>query len=204
MSELQELLDNNQITKTVKWKEDGVDKSREVVLQEPDARTSSQIIGKMAGANNTMYFGDAMGLILDNNVIVNPKLTFSQLNHDLSKEDANKSVELTNADGRKVTLYMKFPDYRTAFNILMFSQKTDGSVDITGMLDLLFDGILVDGNGKKLDWDWLDDHKKGYGLTNEVMDEAIEFITDVLSKDGVLAMLLEAFQLSAKQVSRVR
>lgn len=204
MSELQELLDNNQITKTVKWTEDGVDKSREVVLQEPDARTSSQIIGKMAGANNTMYFGDAMGLILDNNVIVNPKLTFSQLNHDLSKEDANKSVELTNADGRKVTLYMKFPDYRTAFNILMFSQKTDGSVDITGMLDLLFDGILVDGNGKKLDWDWLDDHKKGYGLTNEVMDEAVEFITDVLSKDGVLAMLLEAFQLSAKQVSRVR
>lgn len=204
MSELQELLDNNQITKTVKWKEDGVDKSREVVLQEPDARTSSQIIGKMAGANNTMYFGDAMGLILDNNVIVNPKLTFSQLNHDLSKEDANKSVELTNADGRKVTLYMKFPDYRSAFNILMFSQKTDGSVDITGMLDLLFDGILVDGNGKKLDWDWLDDHKKGYGLTNEVMDEAVEFITDVLSKDGVLAMLLEAFQLSAKQVSRVR
>lgn len=204
MSELQELLDNNQITKTVKWTEDGVDKSREVVLQEPDARTSSQIIGKMAGANNTMYFGDAMGLILDNNVIVNPKLTFSQLNHDLSKEVANKSVELTNADGRKVTLYMKFPDYRTAFNILMFSQKTDGSVDITGMLDLLFDGILVDGNGKKLDWDWLDDHKKGYGLTNEVMDEAVEFITDVLSKDGVLAMLLEAFQLSAKQVSRVR
>lgn len=204
MSELQELLDNNQITKTVQWKEDGVDKSREVVLQEPDARTSSQIIGKMAGANNTMYFGDAMGLILDNNVIVNPKLTFSQLNHDLSKEDANKSVELTNADGRKVTLYMKFPDYRSAFNILMFSQKTDGSVDITGMLDLLFDGILVDGNGKKLDWDWLDDHKKGYGLTNEVMDEAVEFITDVLSKDGVLAMLLEAFQLSAKQVSRVR
>lgn len=204
MSELQELLDNNQITKTVKWTEDGVDKSREVVLQEPDARTSSQIIGKMAGANNTMYFGDAMGLILDNNVIVNPKLTFSQLNHDLSKEDANKSVELTNADGRKVTLYMKFPDYRTAFNILMFSQKTDGSVDITGMLDLLFDGILVDGNGKKLDWDWLDDHKKGYGLTNEVMDEAVEFITDVLSKNGVLAMLLEAFQLSAKQVSRVR
>lgn len=204
MSELQELLDNNQITKTVKWTEDGVDKSREVVLQEPDARTSSQIIGKMAGANNTMYFGDAMGLILDNNVIVNPKLTFSDLNHNLSKEDANKSVELTNADGKKVTLYMKFPDYRTAFNILMFSQKTDGSVDITGMLDLLFDGILVDGNGKKLDWDWLDDHKKGYGLTNEVMDEAIEFITDVLSKDGVLAMLLEAFQLSAKQVSRVR
>ena len=204
MSELQELLDNNQITKTVKWKEDGVDKSREVVLQEPDARTSSQIIGKMAGANNTMYFGDAMGLILDNNVIVNPKLTFSDLNHNLSKEDANKSVELTNADGKKVTLYMKFPDYRTAFNILMFSQKTDGSVDITGMLDLLFDGILVDGNGKKLDWDWLDDHKKGYGLTNEVMDEAMEFITDVLSKDGVLAMLLEAFQLSAKQVSRVR
>lgn len=204
MSELQELLDNNQITKTVKWTEDGVDKSREVVLQEPDARTSSQIIGKMAGANNTMYFGDAMGLILDNNVLVNPKITFSQLNHDLSKEDANKSVELTNADGRKVTLYMKFPDYRTAFNILMFSQKTDGSVDITGMLDLLFDGILVDGNGKKLDWDWLDDHKKGYGLTNEVMDEALSFITEVLSKDGVLAMLLEAFQLSAKQVSRVR
>lgn len=204
MSELQELLDNNQITKTVKWTEDGVDKSREVVLQEPDARTSSQIIGKMAGANNTMYFGDAMGLILDNNVIVNPKLTFSDLNHNLSKEDANKSVELTNADGKKVNLYMKFPDYRTAFNILMFSQKTDGSVDITGMLDLLFDGILVDGNGKKLDWDWLDDHKKGYGLTNEVMDEAVEFITDVLSKDGVLAMLLEAFQLSAKQVSRVR
>lgn len=204
MSELQELLDNNQITKTVKWTEDGVDKSREVVLQEPDARTSSQIIGKMAGANNTMYFGDAMGLILDNNVIVNPKLTFSDLNHNLSKEDANKSVELTNADGKKVTLYMKFPDYRTAFNILMFSQKTDGSVDITGMLDLLFDGILVDGNGKKLDWDWLDDHKKGYGLTNEVISEALEFITDVLSKDGVLAMLLEAFQLSAKQISRVR
>lgn len=86
----------------------------------------------------------------------------------------------------------------------MFSQKTDGSIDITGMLDLLFDGILVDGNGKKLDWDWLDDHKKGYGLTNEVISEALEFITDVLSKDGVLAMLLEAFQLSAKQISRVR
>lgn len=204
MSELQELLDNNQITKTVKWKEDGVDKSREVVLQEPDARTSSQIIGKMAGANNTMYFGDAMGLILDNNVIVNPKLTFSQLNHDLSKEDANKSVELTNADGRKVTLYMKFPDYRQAFNILMFAQKTDGSIDSTGMLDLLLDGILVDGHGKKLDWDWFNDHQKGYGLTMEAMRQAIDFISDVLNKEGVFATLLEAFQLSAKQITRVR
>lgn len=204
MSDLKELLDNLQTKKTVTWTEEGEEHSREITLQEPDARASTQIIGKMAGANNTIYFGDAMGLILDNNVIVNPKITFNQLNHDLSKEDAQKSVELTNADGRKVTLYMKFPDYRTAFNILMFSQKTDGSIDITGMLDLLFDGILVDGNGKKLDWDWLDDHKKGYGLTNEVISEALEFITDVLSKDGVLAMLLEAFQLSAKQISRVR
>lgn len=204
MSDLQELLENHQIKKTVTWTEEGEEHSREITLQEPDARAATQIIGKMAGANNTIYFGDAMGLILDNNVIVNPKITFSQLNHDLSKEDAQKSVELTNADGRKVTLYMKFPDYRTAFNILMFSQKTDGSIDITGMLDLLFDGILVDGNGKKLDWDWLDDHKKGYGLTNEVISEALGFITDVLSKDGVLAMLLEAFQLSAKQISRVR
>ncbi|CAI2698948.1 hypothetical protein AKUA2103_PHAGE100460 (plasmid) [Apilactobacillus kunkeei] len=204
MSDLQELLENHQIKKTVTWTEEGEEHSREITLQEPDARAATQIIGKMAGANNTIYFGDAMGLILDNNVIVNPKITFNQLNHDLSKEDAQKSVELTNADGRKVTLYMKFPDYRTAFNILMFSQKTDGSIDITGMLDLLFDGILVDGNGKKLDWDWLDDHKKGYGLTNEVISEALEFITDVLSKDGVLAMLLEAFQLSAKQISRVR
>lgn len=204
MSDLKELLDNLQTKKTVTWTEEGEEHSREITLQEPDARAATQIIGKMAGANNTIYFGDAMGLILDNNVIVNPKITFSQLNHDLSKEDAQKSVELTNADGRKVTLYMKFPDYRTAFNILMFSQKTDGSIDITGMLDLLFDGILVDGNGKKLDWDWLDDHKKGYGLTNEVISEALEFITDVLSKDGVLAMLLEAFQLSAKQISRVR
>lgn len=204
MSDLQELLENHQIKKTVTWTEEGEEHSREITLQEPDARAATQIIGKMAGANNTIYFGDAMGLILDNNVIVNPKITFNQLNHDLSKEDAQKSVELTNADGRKVTLYMKFPDYRTAFNILMFSQKTDGSIDITGMLDLLFDGILVDGNGKKLDWDWLDDHKKGYGLTNEVISEALGFITDVLSKDGVLAMLLEAFQLSAKQISRVR
>lgn len=204
MSDLKELLDNLQTKKTVTWTEEGEEHSREITLQEPDARAATQIIGKMAGANNTIYFGDAMGLILDNNVIVNPKITFNQLNHDLSKEDAQKSVELTNADGRKVTLYMKFPDYRTAFNILMFSQKTDGSIDITGMLDLLFDGILVDGNGKKLDWDWLDDHKKGYGLTNEVISEALEFITDVLSKDGVLAMLLEAFQLSAKQISRVR
>ena len=204
MSDLQELLENHQIKKTVTWTEEGEEHSREITLQEPDARAATQIIGKMAGANNTIYFGDAMGLILDNNVIVNPKITFNQLNHDLSKEDAQKSVELTNADGRKVTLYMKFPDYRTAFNILMFSQKTDGSIDITGMLDLLFDGILVDGNGKKLDWDWLDDHKKGYGLTNEVISEALEFITEVLSKDGVLAMLLEAFQLSAKQISRVR
>lgn len=204
MSDLQELLENHQIKKTVTWTEEGEEHSREITLQEPDARAATQIIGKMAGANNTIYFGDAMGLILENNVIVNPKITFNQLNHDLSKEDAQKSVELTNADGRKVTLYMKFPDYRTAFNILMFSQKTDGSIDITGMLDLLFDGILVDGNGKKLDWDWLDDHKKGYGLTNEVISEALGFITDVLSKDGVLAMLLEAFQLSAKQISRVR
>lgn len=204
MSDLQELLENHQIKKTVTWTEDGEDHSREITLQEPDARAATQIIGKMAGANNTIYFGDAMGLILDNNVIVNPKISFTDLNKNLPKKDAQKSVELTNADGRKVTLYMKFPDYRTAFNILMFSQKTDGSIDITGMLDLLFDGILVDGNGKKLDWDWLDDHKKGYGLTNEVISEALGFITDVLSKDGVLAMLLEAFQLSAKQISRVR
>lgn len=204
MSDLKELLDNLQTKKTVTWTEEGEEHSREITLQEPDARAATQIIGKMAGANNTIYFGDAMGLILDNNVIVNPKITFSQLNHNLSKEDAKKSVELINGDGKKVTLYMKFPDYRTAFNILMFSQKTDGSIDITGMLDLLFDGILVDGNGKKLDWDWLDDHKKGYGLTNEVISEALGFITDVLSKDGVLAMLLEAFQLSAKQISRVR
>ena len=204
MSDLQELLENHQIKKTVTWTEDGEDHSREITLQEPDARTATQIIGTMSGANNTAYFGEAIGLILDNNVIVNPKLTFSDLNHNLNKEDAKKSVELVNGDGKKVTLYMKFPDYRTAFNILMYAQKTDGSVDITGMLDLLFENVLVDGNQKKLDWDWLDDHNKGYGLTSDVMQEAIKFLSDVLSKDGVFAMLMEGFQLATRQISRVR
>ena len=186
MSDLQELLENHQIKRTITWSEDGETKTKEVVLQEPDARTATQIIDKMAGANNTMYFGDAMGLILDNNVVVNPKLSFADLNKNLPKEDAQKSVELTNADGRKVTLYMKFPDYRQAFNILMFAQKT------------------VDGHGKKLDWDWFNDHQKGYGLTMEAMKQAIDFISDVLNKEGVFATLLEAFQLSAKQITRVR
>lgn len=204
MSDLKELLENHQIKRTITWSEDGETKTKEVVLQEPDARTATQIIDKMAGANNTMYFGDAMGLILDNNVVVNPKLSFADLNKNLPKEDAQKSVELTNADGRKVTLYMKFPDYRQAFNILMFAQKTDGSIDSTGMLDLLLDGILVDGHGKKLDWDWFNDHQKGYGLTMEAMRQAIDFISDVLNKEGVFATLLEAFQLSAKQITRVR
>ena len=204
MSELSELLNNNQVTRTVKWEEDGEEKSREIILQEPDARTATQIIGTMSGANNTAYFGEAIGLILDNNVIVNPKLTFSDLNHNLSKEDAKSSVELFNGDGKKVTLYMKFPDYRTAFNILMYAQKTDGSVDITGMLDLLFENVLVDGNQKKLDWDWLDDHNKGYGLTSDVIEESIKFLSDVLNKDGVFAMLMEGFQLATRQISRVR
>lgn len=204
MSELSELLNNNQVTKTVTWKEEGEQKSRDIILQEPDARTTTQIIGTMSGANNTAYFGDAIGLVLDNNVIVNPKLTFSDLNHNLSKEDSKSSVELVNGDGKKVTLYMKFPDYRTALNILMYSQKTDGSVDVTGMLDLLFENVLVDGNQKKLDWDWLDDHNKGYGLTSKVVEEAINFISDVLNKDGVFAMLMEGFQLATRQISRVR
>lgn len=205
MSELSELLNNNQVTKTVTWEdEDGKQQSREIILQEPDARTATQIIGTMSGANNTAYFGEAIGLILDNNVIVNPKLTFSDLNHNLSKEDAKSSVELFNGDGKKVTLYMKFPDYRTAFNILMYAQKTDGSVDITGMLDLLFENVLVDGNQKKLDWDWLDDHNKGYGLTSDVIEESIKFLSDVLNKDGVFAMLMEGFQLATRQISRVR
>ncbi|MBC6389198.1 hypothetical protein ERK14_06570 [Lactobacillus kunkeei] len=204
MSDLQELLENHQIKKTVTWTEDGEDHSREITLQEPDARTATQIIGTMSGANNTAYFGEAIGLILDNNVIVNPKLSFHDLNHNLSKEDAKSSVELVNGDGKKVTLYMKFPDYRTAFNILMYAQKTDGSVDITGMLDLLFENVLVDGNQKKLDWDWLDDHNKGYGLTSDVMQEAIKFLSDVLNKDGVFSMLMEGFQLATRQISRVR
>lgn len=205
MSELSELLNNKQITKTVTWEdEDGKQQSREIILQEPDARTATQIIGTMSGANNTAYFGEAIGLILDNNVIVNPKLTFSDLNHNLSKDDAKSSVELVNGDGKKVTLYMKFPDYRTAFNILMYAQKTDGSVDITGMLDLLFENVLVDGNQKKLDWDWLDDHNKGYGLTSDVIEESIKFLSDVLNKDGVFAMLMEGFQLATRQISRVR
>lgn len=204
--QLNDLLENNQTKKTVTWEEDGKKHTKEIILQEPDARTASQIIKTMTGANSTAYFGEAMGIIMDNDVIVNPKLSYSDLNKKLedNKKLAKKSVELVNADGKKVTLYMRFPDYRTAFNILMYAQKNDGSIDITGTMDLLFDNMLVDGNNKKLTWDWLDDHNKGYGLLTKVMEECMKYLSDVLNKDGVMAILMAAFQLGTKQINRVR
>lgn len=205
MSELDELLDNNQVKKTVKWEEDGKELSREITLQEPDARTASRILGTMTHGDNVMHFGDAMEIIMANDVIVNPKYNYKMLNEKLTKEDTKKSVELTNRDGKKVTLYMNFPDYRTAFDLAMYMQHTDGTVDLTGMIDrLIASRVIVDGNNKTLDWDWFDDRKKGYGLMGAVVQESITFLMETLGKDGVFATLLEGFQLATEQVSATR
>lgn len=202
MSELEELVDSSQIKRTVKWVENDEEHSREITLQEPDARVATTIVGTMTKGDNIMRFGDAMGIIMDNDVLVDPKYSYKELNSKLSKDDMKKSVDLTNKDGKKVTLYMNFPDYRTALDIAMYIQHTDGTIDMKGMIDkLIANRVIVDGNNKTLEWDWFNDHKKGYGLINPVINESVTFLIDTLNKDGVFATLLEAFQLSTEQFS---
>lgn len=206
MSELKDMI-QNQVKKEIKYKDkDGKEHKRTAVLQEPNARTAAKIVNQMSGAGGTMYMGNVMELVMAN-AIVSPKLNYEELNKDIPEELQTKDVELTNGADEKVTLHMKFPDWRTALNISNKINKNDGSQDFDGTLDAMLNNFLFESNEKgarKLTWDWFDKRDGGYGLMYVVSEEVQKYIAEVTGRNGVLSILIAAFQLSIKQIRRAR
>lgn len=109
-------------------------------------------------------------------VLVNPRLSFKDVNEEIEadKEIHSTEIKIKDSEGEEKVLTATFPDYRVALGISADSQNT-----LRGFMTDLNEIVLTDENGKHLDmdfWDTLPDD-----ALPDAMQQAVEFLSKGLN-----------------------
>ncbi len=137
-----------------------------------------------------------------NNVIVSPKMSYEQLDSELEASDKSKTITLKNAKGKECKFVLKFPGYETGFNLISMASNNRGGLNLANSLPAVLDKMVRNdtGNGYIKIGDF-DNGEKYDGLAFDVYQQATEFLSRVLNKNGVMAKLNESATFLANTVS---
>lgn len=195
------LKSDSQFKKTITYTDlNGKAQKLEATLQEPGVKLTMMLRDMVMSSNDTSDWSSIIETLLDK-VIVSPRYTFESLNNDLPDNLKTKEVTKKNADGKEVTLKMKFPDYRTAFGLVNAIVRPSGAANMTDTMDMLDKLVFVDEKDKHIDWDYWDKGGKAYGLVDVAREEANKYLLGVLDKDGLYSLLMWTFQKTQNAVS---
>lgn len=163
-------------------------KSLNVTLRDPGYGVLLKIRSKQNIGDNQRDLGEMANLI-NENVIVNPRYAFADLDKAVSDKDKTKEVTLDGRKGKKIHAVIKFPGYREAINLMADVQGANGSDDSLGVMEVMNKDIFrAPGNpDKPLDMSFWDN---GGGL--QAITEAREYFNDVMNRDGYSAVLAKA------------
>lgn len=202
-TELLDKLTKSQTKQIIEWEDnDGKKQSKEITLKQPSTRISMRIRDLMMAEQASMDFASIFELLMDN-VIVNPRLTYVDLNHNLPEDLRYKTVDYKNVDGKDVTVKYVFPTFREAITESTSAQKANQSLNMVGAMDLMLDsGVIRHKDGTKLSWDDFDNDYDG--LIDDIFGDSQDFLTEGLANDGVMATLFASFRLSQDRLSKVR
>lgn len=203
-TELLSKLTNGQKTKSVEWKDnDNKKHTTKVTMKEPSTRTAMQMEDLLYGEDANSDMAEIFGMVMDD-VIVKPRLGYAELNNQVPEKLAKKEVTYDTENGGKFKVVMKFPDFRTAINLVNSGQKANDAMNLTGSMDGIIDSVLKNEDGTKITWDDFDDPDKLHGTIMDVYKDAMQYLGSVVSRNGLMEILMAGFQLSEKQITRIK
>lgn len=178
--------------KTIEYGEpdkDGNHKTQDVVFRDPGYGVLLQIRGKQNIGNNERDFGE-MANMINENVIINPRYAFADLNKAVTKRDESKEVELDGRQGKKPHIVMKFPGFREALNLSADIRGVNGADASLEVLQELNQDVFrrADNPDKPLDMQFWSEN--GGGL--QAIQEATDYFNEVMDRKGYATILVEA------------
>lgn len=174
---------------TVKYGDKDDQKSIEVTLRDPGYTHIMEIRAKQNIGNNERDYGEMCNM-LNEQVIVEPRYAFADLNKKVRKTEATKEVELRGKHGKKPHILMKFPGYREALNLSADVRGVNGADETLSVLQALNSDVFrrVDNPDKPLDMSFWSENGGGV----DAMNKAIEYFSDVMDHDGYASVLVRA------------
>lgn len=197
---LDQLMDS-QVQKKVEYTDkDGNKQIKNVTFQNAGIEVATQLIDYMQGEDSNSDWSSIFDILMSK-VIVNPKMTFEDLDKQLDKKYKTKTVKKTNKNGEEINLNFKFPNYRNALEIVFSVSKTNGALKLTDTLNRLNKQVITNDQKEQVSMDYWNIGGHGVGLGMVAYQEALSYLAEVLEVDGVRALLLEAFQFIQSAVS---
>lgn len=181
-----------QQTRIVDYKDEkGKDTTREITVTEPDIGPTAQIMDLLNVGDDTANFEEVFDRLM-NDVLVEPRLSYGQMNDDLPEKYQSKVITKKNKRGEEVKLHMKFPGYRKAIGIFMNGQRPSGASNIAGTLEEMDKEVFRKADGQVVRESYWNAGGDGYGLGLAAIGEAQTFLSDALSYNGNFEVLIKA------------
>lgn len=191
---------SNQTYDTVKWRDDdGKRHQKKITLQDPGIGVASRILDDMNTGDNVGDFGEIFELCMEY-ALVNPHLNYEILNKELPKELQTRDLKKKNKQGEDVVIPMHFPGFRDALQTVMMAQRTNGASNFHDTLQSLNENVFKDAKGNPIDEDFWEPGGDGDGLGFEAMGDALNYLGECVSKNGVLDILTAVFQFCIKSL----
>lgn len=189
ISAISDFINNGQSTEKVTYHNyNGDKKTIKITLGDPGIQTATKAIDLMQAGNNTSDFTDLFQLIMDK-VVVSPRLSFAKEEKTLPKNLKSKTTNHKNKNGVDVSLHYVWPGYRKAVQIVTEAGRPNGAMNMEGMLKDLNDYVFKDDTGKSVNNKYWNAGGHAYGLGMKAINEATEYLSDVLDHDGFNAII---------------
>ncbi|WP_282804022.1 hypothetical protein [Secundilactobacillus kimchicus] len=184
-------------TRFVKWTdpnepdEKKAKREDKIIVEDPGIEYAMQAIDLTDVGNDEADWSTLFDLIMKN-VLVDPSWTFEELDAALAKTDRTHAVKMTNSAGEKVDVKMVWPGYRKAVQFVMGTQSPSGALKMSKSLADLNEEVLRKENNTVADMEYWNAGSRGAGLGMKAMTEAMNYMADILNRDGFLAKVRDA------------
>lgn len=194
---------NSETTRYVDWTEGegkaAVDHHDKITVEDPGIEYAMQAIDMLDVGDDMSDFQSLFELIMDR-VIDDPVYSYSQLDKDLPAKDKAKTVHKKNRDGKDVAIKMVWPGYGKAIQLVMQTTGPSGRTRMLATLKDLNDEVLRQEDGQIVKMDYWNAGGKGSGLGMVAYQEALNYLSEILNRGGLIAKLNAGFEFLTSSV----
>lgn len=167
---------------------DGNKKTRKIKVMEPDIGPTAEILDLLNVGDDVADFDEVFDRVM-NDVITEPRMSYSQMEKNLPEEYKTKTITKKNKRGEEVKLHMVFPGFRKAIQIFMMVSRPSGANNTVGTLADVDKEIFRTADKQVVKEDYWNAGGYAYGLGMFAIGEAQEFLASALMYNGNLAIL---------------
>ena len=180
-----------QQTRFVDWKDkDDKKHTRKIGLMEPDIGPTTEILDLLNVGDDTSDYGEVFDRIM-NDVITEPRMSYSQMENDLPEEFKHKTITKKNKRGEEIKLNLVLPGMRTAAKLFMMANRPSGANNINALLQEVDKESYRTADKQVVKEDYWNAGGYAYGLGMFAIGAAQEFLAEALTYNGNLAVLIK-------------